>query len=617
MRSICRLLISASLLFLSFAGHSQAQQATLLVPGQTLEPTISGRQTHTYRLTLQTGQFVHFDVEQTSCDVALTLTAPDGKKREVNLTPFGLPEILSEEIATAGEYQFTLRSLDFPKMSGAYRLQVAVKATADATDQKRIEAERLLLELRGNLPAPQRLEKAQHLLTLWHELGERFWEANANVVIGSAYSQQQNWAKAIEHVEIALAITRELKLQVGEALNLNSLGNFYRSQGQREKGLEYSQQALAIAREIKAMPLAANILTSLGNTYFGQSLFDQALGFYEQANVLRAEVGDPAGEIDFLNVKGMIASRQRKYDEAQKLYETALDKAREQENKFFEAFVLRNLGQLSTSQGQTEKAQSYFQLALQITVERADRSEEYQLRRAIATGFIASGHYKEALPHLEIALSIAREMKNPGMEADTLDALGFVSYFGKNDMPQAIAYHEQALATYRQLKIRQAELFQLTRLGFMYSEDAQDDLSRTYYESALAIVRELKDSREAMVLNQLGQLYHRIYGTDKAIETYEQMLTASRSFKQKNWEADALTNLGTAYIYGKQNIEKGSQYLEQSLVVSKEANYHVGHSFNLQQLSQVNRMLGEYEKAVDLMKESIVVATKVGPGAKQ
>ena len=117
-------------------------------------------------------------------------------------------------------------------------------------------------------------------------------------------------------------------------------------------------------------------------------------------------------------------------------------------------------------------------------------------------------------------MTIAHELKDQGLEATTLDALGFVSYFGKNDLPQAIAYHEQSLALYRQIKSRAGEMLQLMRLGLIYMEDAQDARSLLYYEPALVMARELKDPREVAILNRLGQIYHALYGVDKAIETY-------------------------------------------------------------------------------------------------
>jgi CHAT domain-containing protein len=530
-------LIVAAWLSVIFAVSLAAQDP--LLPGKPLERTIADGQPHTYRITLQAGQFVQFAVQQTSCDVALTVLAPDGKKiGEADTTMYGLPETLSVIAATMGEYQLTVQIGRLIKVQGKYQLRATLHDTPTEQDKQRITAERLMFDLSKAPNTQQRMDNAQQALTLWRGLGERYWEAYLLSRISFIHSNelQQN-DKAIEITEQALTIVRALKDRTSEAILTANLGWFQYTQRKYEKSRAHYETALAIYRSIQHKP----------------------------------------GEIELLS----------------------------------------RLINLSTSLGELEKAQEYFQQALPLTVETGSRFAEYQLRRGMATGFNAKGRYLEALPHLDIALTIARELKEQAWEASALDALGFVAYFGKNDLPQAIASHEQALAIYRQLKMRSAELFQLARLGFIYREDAQEDVARNYYESALAIVRELKDAREAMVLNQLGQIYHRMYGTDKAIETYEQMLTASRLYKQKNWEADALTNLGTAYLYGKQNLEKGMQFLEQSLAVSKEANYYIGHTFNLQQLSESYRLLGEYEKAVGLMNESIVVATKVGPGAKQ
>ena len=76
----CALLLFTLLLLVP----TLAQEAQTITPNKPIERDITGGQTHTYRLTLQAGQFIHFGVQQTSCDVALTLTAPDGKKLEAN-----------------------------------------------------------------------------------------------------------------------------------------------------------------------------------------------------------------------------------------------------------------------------------------------------------------------------------------------------------------------------------------------------------------------------------------------------------------------------------------------------------------------------------------------------
>ena len=58
--------------------------------------------------------------------------------------------------------------------------------------------------------------------------------------------------KAIEYIEQALLISREIKSRYNEEIALGDLGEVYRSQGQLEKATRFHIQSLAIARELKA-----------------------------------------------------------------------------------------------------------------------------------------------------------------------------------------------------------------------------------------------------------------------------------------------------------------------------------------------------------------------------
>ena len=79
---------------------------------------------------------------------------------------------------------------------------------------------------------------------------DRPGEAVALYRLGCAHNWLSRYEKAIEYLEQALAIRRELKDRQGEADTLNGLGNFYNRLSRYEKGIEYSEQALAIAREL-------------------------------------------------------------------------------------------------------------------------------------------------------------------------------------------------------------------------------------------------------------------------------------------------------------------------------------------------------------------------------
>src|SRR5262245_17154271 len=67
-----------------------------LEPGKPIEQKLAGGQSHSYRVKLTGGQYLHLVVDQRGIDVEVSLFAPDGKQEaEVNLTGPGGLEALS------------------------------------------------------------------------------------------------------------------------------------------------------------------------------------------------------------------------------------------------------------------------------------------------------------------------------------------------------------------------------------------------------------------------------------------------------------------------------------------------------------------------------------------
>src|SRR5262249_15259831 len=57
-----------------------AQETDSLEPGKPIERELSGGQSHSYKITMISGQYLQVVVAQRGIDVALVLFAPDGKK---------------------------------------------------------------------------------------------------------------------------------------------------------------------------------------------------------------------------------------------------------------------------------------------------------------------------------------------------------------------------------------------------------------------------------------------------------------------------------------------------------------------------------------------------------
>src|SRR3954462_7400760 len=315
-KRICLLPLILCLSLISFA--QTKDDVRPLVPGEPVERQIAGGQAHTYQITLQAGQFMRVVLEQKAIDVALVLAAPDGKQVvETNLAPVGGLESLSAEAAASGNYRLTVRAANSATLAGSYQMRLEVKAAATAQDRQRIAAERWVLEARELRKQPeQAIDKLQQALSVWRELGDQYWAARSLYGIGYSYSNLSHYEKAIEYYEQALTIYREVKNRAGEGMTLGTMGSAYSSLGRYEKVIEFNEQALAIYREVKDRAREAGVLGNLGNAYNNLGRYERAIEFYEQALAIHLEVKDREGEGIVLGNLGNAYHRLSRYEKA-------------------------------------------------------------------------------------------------------------------------------------------------------------------------------------------------------------------------------------------------------------------------------------------------------------
>jgi hypothetical protein len=103
-----------------------AQESISLEPGKPVEGELSGGQSHSYKITTISGQYLHIVVEQRGIDVVVTLFTPDGKKVcEVDgeRATVGTETILAIAEA-AGAYEIVARSPEKTAKTGRYEIKI-------------------------------------------------------------------------------------------------------------------------------------------------------------------------------------------------------------------------------------------------------------------------------------------------------------------------------------------------------------------------------------------------------------------------------------------------------------------------------------------------------------
>ena len=460
------------ILCLIAAGQVLQAQDLRLEPNRPIDRKIAGGDSHTYQIPLTAGQFLRVAAEQREINVTLVLATPNGEQSvEMNLTRAGALESLSEEAAASGDYRLTIRADGAATLAGSYQLRLETRAAATAQDKQRIAAERLMreaykLQTQGRKTAEPAINKLEQALLVWRELNDPYWVAWSLLNIGAANSSLGRYEKANEYHEQALAIYRELKNRAGEGTSLNNLGGTYYRLSSYEKAIDYLEQALAIHREVKDRAGEGTALNNLGIANYGMSRFEKAVDYHEQALTISREVKDWDGEGRALNSLGIAYRKLGRYEKAAEYFEQALALHRKNKDRAGEGIVLNNLSGVYANQ---------------------DR-------------------YEKAIEYLEPALAIYRELKNRGYEGIALSNLGYF-YLNLERFEKAIEYHEQALAIKREVKDRDGEGASLHNLGDDYYGMKRYEKAIEYLEQALAIQREVKNrDGEADILYSLARV---------------------------------------------------------------------------------------------------------------
>jgi len=153
---------------LIFAAHtSLAQQASpstvkndtqLIEPGKPIERQLSSGETHSYKLTLEAGQFLDAAVNQRGVDVVVRVFAPDGGKIADIDSPNGKlgDEPIALEAKTAGTYRIDVTSFEKVTTGSGSRYEIRINAILSVDQyaarlaEKKREQEAVISALKAN-----------------------------------------------------------------------------------------------------------------------------------------------------------------------------------------------------------------------------------------------------------------------------------------------------------------------------------------------------------------------------------------------------------------------------------------------------------------------------------
>ncbi len=486
-----------------------AQQADPIEPGKSIERALAGGESHSYLITLASGQFLQAVIGQRQLDLTAMLFDPDGRQIGKFDSRWYGPEPVYYIAEASGSFRLTIQPLHRTAARGLYQLSVEERRVSTAQDKTRVDA----LNASGE--------------------GKR--------LIGQGVAQSLKLAK--EKYEEALPKWREVGDRFAEAQTFNSLGFLYVNMSAPDKALEFFNQALAIRQEIKDRDGEGETLNNIAATHSQLGKKEQALEYYIRALPLRRASGAHAGAAQTLGNMGLIYFQLGNTRKAIEHHDLALPLWRAAGNRVGEANGLISMGSIHGLLGEKQQALEYLNRALQITLEINDRRGEGYARINIGKLYLELGEYEKAFDFCSQAISPFRIVGDRNGGAMALNNLGAISA-SRGETQKAIDYYDQALAAWRAVGDRYNEAYTILNIGRIVDASGDKQKALDLFNQGLAIYQNFKNPRgEALALTYLGAAYASLGDTQKGLDFYRRALPIWRDTGERNSEAGTLLKL--------------------------------------------------------------------------
>ncbi len=501
--------------------------------GPAVERQLVGGERHVYTLELAADDYLHLVVEQQGVDLVAALAGPGGEVLlEVDSpTADRGPETIFLVVPAAGRYRLEVRGAP-GAAHGGYAVRIEARRPATAPDRQRaaaLEAFACAENLRRErTPEASRaaLEPYRDAARRWAAVGDAAREALALGQIGKMYEALGENRQAIDWYRRSVERWRSSGAAGAQLASiLRRLSTLHRNLGEEEAALDSVEAALELARQLGDGRREASGLNNLALIHKAFGHPQQAMEVYEQARQRWRELGHahPGEEAQTLSNLGGLYSSLGSFERALILLEEALPLSRESGRRRVETFVLFRLGSVLTRLGRPREGLDHLQSSLALGVASRDRFGQAVALRELARTRFELGDSAAAVRLGERSLSLFRDLGQPRREAEVASDLGWF-HTEAGDPERALAYLESALRRHRQAGYRRGEASALHVAARAERRRGDVQAARRRIEQAIEIVESLRTRSDVLALRSSylagKQDYYELY-LDLLIELHD------------------------------------------------------------------------------------------------
>lgn len=345
------------------------------------------------------------------------------------------------------------------------------------------------------------------------EVKDEKGEATALYGLARVYVAAGDAARAAAADEKVLAMRRELKDRAGEGATLQDLGWADFLLGDNQKAFESYQDALAIRQELHDDLGIGLAQYGIGSVYWAWGEPEKAIEAYEHALSSYRSAKHEAGVANTLNSAGLAYADIGDYPKAIAMYSEALAMWERLKQPGGEVLALNNLGLAYAALHEPERAIGFYDRALKLAGGPDTRPRSYILQN-LGDANAGLKRYASALEEYRQSLKLKRDSGDRFGQAYTLTRLGEVQS-ALGDSTGAMGSLEEALKLHRVVGARGGEAATLAAMARANVLTGKPDEARSEMQAAAGIVESLfaglssRDLRTTFFANR--QSYYAFY----------------------------------------------------------------------------------------------------------
>lgn len=286
------------------------------------------------------------------------------------------------------------------------------------------------------------LKYCKEALALSKKLNYQAGQADAAKMMGNIISDVGKFEEALKYYDTSFELYTELKDSSNMGYVLNNIAITQSDMGNYTEAIKIYLKGLVIAEKINDKRVLGKLYNNMGLVYFYQKDYKNALQKFKKSFSFRNEINDLEGLATNYNNFGIVYEARNQFDSALFNYYKAYELAEQTKNLSKKAAYLDNIGNVYQKKGQVDLAIQFNTKALKIREQIGDRIGIAVSSINVGANLIIEKKYNEAEKLFLRAIDITKEIGAKNTEKEAYNSISEL-YFASKDFEKAYHFYKK------------------------------------------------------------------------------------------------------------------------------------------------------------------------------